>query len=184
MLSVDYECSVCWPWTPLLQAWDDSLHPMCHGKFPPKWCKQRWCYVDPCSCNLKAPPKVTMYLPEATFTGKSLYYSYETCGSEDHFTEKYNVEACVNQKTKAARVFGVGGCRLLFGVAHRSFSAPCLPNEALVAADLLSDRFGAGCPVVTLGRHLRGIFPALGPVSVGLFHRGLVDLCRVSRSLR
>lgn len=41
-----------------------------------------------------------MYLPEATFTGKSLYYSYETCGSEDHFTKEWNTEACVNQKSK------------------------------------------------------------------------------------
>merc|ERR1719269_386226 len=33
--------------------------------------------------------------------GKTLYYSYTTCGSEDLFTEKYNKEACVNQKSPA-----------------------------------------------------------------------------------
>lgn len=37
-----------------------------------------------------------MYLPEATFTGKSLYYSYETCGSKDYFTKKYNTEAAAS----------------------------------------------------------------------------------------
>mmetsp|Transcript_23094 Transcript_23094/g.65643 ORF Transcript_23094/g.65643 Transcript_23094/m.65643 type:complete len:343 (+) Transcript_23094:95-1123(+) len=82
------------------KAWDDGVHPMCRGKDKPEWCKERWCYVDPCTCNLKKKPYVTMYLPEATFTGKSLYYSYHTCGSEDHFTKKYNIEACQNQKSK------------------------------------------------------------------------------------
>eukprot|EP00429_Kryptoperidinium_foliaceum_P136239 CAMPEP_0176272188 /NCGR_PEP_ID=MMETSP0121_2-20121125/45586_1 /TAXON_ID=160619 /ORGANISM="Kryptoperidinium foliaceum, Strain CCMP 1326" /LENGTH=338 /DNA_ID=CAMNT_0017612355 /DNA_START=45 /DNA_END=1061 /DNA_ORIENTATION=- len=80
------------------RAWDDKRHPMCAGDSPPKWCKQRWCYVDPCSCDLDTKPKVTMYLPDATFAGKSLYYSYETCGSKDYFTEHYNLKACVNQK--------------------------------------------------------------------------------------
>jgi len=83
------------------QAWDKDLHPLCKkGKNSPSWCKQRWCYVDPCSCSLKDIPKVTMYLPEATFTGKSLYYSYETCGGNDTFTTIHNKEACVNQQTK------------------------------------------------------------------------------------
>mmetsp|Transcript_2066 Transcript_2066/g.5873 ORF Transcript_2066/g.5873 Transcript_2066/m.5873 type:complete len:375 (+) Transcript_2066:86-1210(+) len=82
------------------KAWDKDVHPLCRGKDAPKWCKQRWCYVDPCSCDLKDKPKVTMYLPEATFGGKSLYYSYETCNGEDYFTKKYNLEACQNQKTK------------------------------------------------------------------------------------
>jgi len=83
------------------QAWDQGRHPECaRGKDSPKWCKERWCYVDPCACNLEEKPKVTMYLPESTFTGKSLYYSYETCGSKDSFTEKYNTHACFNQKTE------------------------------------------------------------------------------------
>lgn len=82
------------------KAWDEGKHPECKHDKSPKWCKERWCYVDPCSCSQKAPPKVTMYLPEATFTGKSLYYSYETCGAEDHFTTDYNLEACVNQESQ------------------------------------------------------------------------------------
>jgi len=83
------------------RTWDTDLHPECKkGQENEPWCQAKWCYVDPCECNLKQPPKVTMYLPEASFTGKSLYYSYETCGSPDTFTEKYNLEACVNQQTK------------------------------------------------------------------------------------
>jgi len=80
--------------------WDDDVHPMCKGAGEkPSWCSRSWCYVDPCSCDMGTPPKVTMYLPWATFTGKSLYYSYETCGSNDTFTTDFNLEACVNQKT-------------------------------------------------------------------------------------
>jgi len=82
------------------RKWDGDTHPMCKGEgVLPEWCTQRWCYVDPCSCNIEEPPKVTMYQPQATYTGKSLYYSYETCGEEDHFTTELNLEACVNQMT-------------------------------------------------------------------------------------
>eukprot|EP00405_Crypthecodinium_cohnii_P016958 CAMPEP_0206445608 /NCGR_PEP_ID=MMETSP0324_2-20121206/15623_1 /ASSEMBLY_ACC=CAM_ASM_000836 /TAXON_ID=2866 /ORGANISM="Crypthecodinium cohnii, Strain Seligo" /LENGTH=507 /DNA_ID=CAMNT_0053913883 /DNA_START=282 /DNA_END=1804 /DNA_ORIENTATION=+ len=80
------------------RAWDAKIHPECEGKHPPSWCRARWCYVDPCSCNLETAPKVTMYFPAATFTGKSLYYSYETCDSKDTFTEEHNLRACVNQE--------------------------------------------------------------------------------------
>lgn len=80
------------------KAWDKNRHPLCKsGDKSLPFCEQRWCYVDPCSCKLSEPPKVTMYLPDATFTGKSLYYSYATCRGEDLFTEVYNTEACVNQ---------------------------------------------------------------------------------------
>jgi len=79
-------------------AWDMGVHPECHqGANSPSWCAQKWCYVNPCSCNLAEPPKVGMYLPNATFHGLSLYYSYETCGSEDTFTAEHNPDACVNQ---------------------------------------------------------------------------------------
>lgn len=83
------------------QSWDKDVHPLCRGPgTPPEWCGKRWCYVDPCSCDIPTPPKVTMYFPRATFTGKSLYYSYETCGDKDTFTKELNLEACVNQMTQ------------------------------------------------------------------------------------
>lgn len=83
-------------------SWDKELHPLCKSDKPPKWCTERWCYVDPCSCSLPkdTPPKVSSYLPEATFTGKSIYYSYETCGAKDYYTEDFNKVACVNQDTE------------------------------------------------------------------------------------
>jgi len=83
-------------------TWDVDRHPACVGDNAPGWCKASWCYVDPCDCELpgKTVPKISAYLPEATFTGKNLYYSYETCGSADTWTEKYHGEACVNQDTE------------------------------------------------------------------------------------
>jgi len=81
------------------QAWDEDVHPLCKNAGPgrPDWCDKKWCFVDPCECDLPTPPKVTMVLPWATFTGKSLYYSYETCGNADSYTPVINTEACVNQ---------------------------------------------------------------------------------------
>jgi len=82
-------------------TWDQGVHPECQqGANSPSWCAQRWCYVNPCTCDLAEPPKVGMYLPNATFNGLSLYYSYETCGSEDTFTAEYNLDACVNQMSE------------------------------------------------------------------------------------
>merc|ERR1712194_351290 len=84
------------------KSWDDGFHPECKGKNQPSWCKANWCYVDPCSCKLSAGavPKISAYLPEATFTGKNLYYSYETCKNPDTWTKEGNPNACVNQDTK------------------------------------------------------------------------------------
>mmetsp|Transcript_43552 Transcript_43552/g.79293 ORF Transcript_43552/g.79293 Transcript_43552/m.79293 type:complete len:424 (-) Transcript_43552:44-1315(-) len=83
------------------QAWDKGHHPSCKveaGKEPPSWCGRSWCYVDPCSCNIEVLPKVSLYLPDSTFQGKPIYYSYTTCGEKDEWTEENHKEACVNQK--------------------------------------------------------------------------------------
>lgn len=91
-------------------AWDSASHPECEqgtdknftrdGK-QPSWCKQSWCYVDPCKCNIPVIPKVSSYLPDATYQGKPVYYSYATCGSVDTWTSAKHKTACVNQKTES-----------------------------------------------------------------------------------
>lgn len=83
-------------------SWDMDTHPECKGDKMPDWCRSNWCYVDPCSCDLPdgKVPKISAYLPNQTFTGKNLYYSYETCNAKDTWTEKGNPDACVNQKSK------------------------------------------------------------------------------------
>ncbi|CAJ1438706.1 unnamed protein product [Effrenium voratum] len=82
-------------------AWDLTNHPQCSGKSQPEWCKRKWCFVDPCSCSLAQPPKVTTYL-DGTMRGKTIYYSYETCGNEDTFTATNEQAACIFEKDKAS----------------------------------------------------------------------------------
>lgn len=88
------------------QAWDDNRYPgSCQkgGKPGPGkgWCAQKWCYVDPCNCNIPVPPKVSAYLPKGTYQAKPIYYSYATCGGKDEWTAGHHESACVNQKTAA-----------------------------------------------------------------------------------
>merc|ERR1712232_632583 len=83
-------------------AWDKDTHPECKGDNAPVWCRSNWCYVDPCSCHLPGEivPKISAYLPNSSFTGKSLYFSYETCKNADTWTVNNHPHACVNQATK------------------------------------------------------------------------------------
>lgn len=71
-------------------SWDLENHPDCEGDDKPEWCEARWCYVDPCSCDLgeEFPPKGAFYLPDSTFQGKPLFYSYKTCGATDSFASQ------------------------------------------------------------------------------------------------
>lgn len=67
-------------------AWDDGIYPDCKKDDAPDWCKQKWCYVDPCNCELpKSQPKVTG--TGAKYKDQLVYWSYGTCGGEDKFTE-------------------------------------------------------------------------------------------------
>eukprot|EP00435_Cladocopium_sp_Y103_P033991 s557_g8.t1 len=77
-------------------AWDEKNHPDCQGAKPAAWCKQAWCYVDPCECSLVVPPKTSSYLPKGVGNGKPIYFSYAACGADDEYTAG-NEEACVNQ---------------------------------------------------------------------------------------
>lgn len=88
------------------EAWDNGFHPSCKkGADPGKgngWCAQKWCYVDPCNCNIPVPPKISSYMPKATYQAKPVYYSYATCGGKDTWTSEHHEAACVNQKTAGA----------------------------------------------------------------------------------
>lgn len=77
-------------------SWDAETHPTCHGDNPPAWCQQKWCYVDPCSCNISVAPKKNTYVPGATSQGKPLFYSYMTCGQADSYSASLNKKACPN----------------------------------------------------------------------------------------
>jgi len=79
-------------------AWEDfkgSKLRICSGDDQPEWCFQKWCYVDPCSCDLEIPPKPTG--SGITFQGAPAYWSYDTCGGKNSYSAGQK-KACVNQK--------------------------------------------------------------------------------------
>jgi len=96
------------------EAWDAKNHPDCPGK---SWCKQKWCYVDPCKCkNLLALPKPATYLPDARYQGKPVHFSYATCGGSDSFSKKEMKKTAKElEETCAVKVdtdkWGAEGCR-------------------------------------------------------------------------
>eukprot|EP00928_Gymnodinium_smaydae_P046983 TRINITY_DN31328_c0_g1_i1.p1 TRINITY_DN31328_c0_g1~~TRINITY_DN31328_c0_g1_i1.p1 ORF type:complete len:381 (+),score=86.02 TRINITY_DN31328_c0_g1_i1:74-1216(+) len=77
------------------KAWDDDVYPGCEKDGDPGkgngFCGQEWCYVDPCNCNIGVTPKVSVVLPDGTYQGNAVYWSYATCGSEDKFTDNESV---------------------------------------------------------------------------------------------
>lgn len=50
-------------------------------RFPEPWCGQKWCYVDPCNCDMSDATKSTYFGTEG------LAYSYATCGGSNGYTE-------------------------------------------------------------------------------------------------
>jgi len=97
-------------------AWDAGVedHPSCPGK---SWCKQKWCYVDPCKCkNVADLPKPSSYLPKTMYQGKPLHYSYATCGATDEYTAEEKKKTLKDlEKTCAIKVdsatWGAEKCR-------------------------------------------------------------------------
>ena len=83
-------------------AWDNESDPVCKEKDAPKWCKQKWCFVDPCSCSITPEPKQSAYFPDARKNGRPVYYSYATCGGKDEFTADNHDVACPNQEDEDA----------------------------------------------------------------------------------
>eukprot|EP00438_Fugacium_kawagutii_P012332 Skav221963 [mRNA] locus=scaffold195:741178:742470:- [translate_table: standard] len=70
------------------EAWDNNRNN--EGQTPGKdhgWCAESWCYVDPCNCDLEEPatkvPEDGGYMPHASYQGRGMWYSYQTCGGKD-----------------------------------------------------------------------------------------------------
>lgn len=83
------------------EAWDDKRHPSCSDSDEgADWCKQPWCFVDPCRCSIPTLPKISSYMPNASFRGRTVYYSYATCGGTDTWTANNSEFACQNIKTQ------------------------------------------------------------------------------------
>jgi len=67
-------------------AWDEGKYPgSCDTNSPEDWCSQPWCYVDQTNCVVSDGPYETEVLPNATFHGAVLYYSYVACGGQNTY---------------------------------------------------------------------------------------------------
>ena len=53
---------------------DQGLEPFCDSSFPPAWCFDSWCYVDPANCD-------KVHVRSKYFGDAEIYYSYGACGS-------------------------------------------------------------------------------------------------------
>lgn len=73
------------------KAWEASSPACADTDYPPAYCPEKWCYVHP-ECEA-ADVKKTLYFP-----GKTLYYSYQVCGSLDAFT----AQACMKKDDENA----------------------------------------------------------------------------------
>lgn len=71
------------------EAWDsESSNPACQGDEPADWCKKKFCYVNPCECDLDVGPfKATYGDGKWTLDGRPTYYSYVTCGETNTFAD-------------------------------------------------------------------------------------------------
>jgi len=102
------------------EAWDLKKHPKCEESSSEPWCKQKWCYVDPCKCkNVGSLPKPSIYLKGAQYKGKPVHFSYATCGGKDSYSsekEKKKTEQDI-AKTCAVKVdsskWGAENCQCI-----------------------------------------------------------------------
>lgn len=84
-------------------AWDNDVYPgACEDddQIPGRgqgWCARKWCYVDPCKCDLRTAPMQSSYFPNATYNGKRLHFSYATCDSKSSRTQSL----CSNYRDEA-----------------------------------------------------------------------------------
>merc|ERR1719183_3478666 len=68
------------------EAWDNGRYPgFCTSDGKPGkgkgFCAEKWCYIDPCTCENGEPMRADYWLRYSKFKGKPLFYSYKTCGS-------------------------------------------------------------------------------------------------------
>lgn len=64
------------------EAWDMEHSPQCSGDDKAEGCDQPWCFVDTEHCKIPEAPQRSSYLSGATFQGRHIHYSYETCGGK------------------------------------------------------------------------------------------------------
>lgn len=95
-------------------AWDDGRYPgLCIGNAytDADWCSSKWCYVDPCNCNIATIPTPLDYLFGATYQGKRIFYSYATCASNNTYDPPMSIAQTAEcSKTWDATTYGLESC--------------------------------------------------------------------------
>ncbi|CAK9027143.1 unnamed protein product [Durusdinium trenchii] len=121
--SVDYPAS----FAAYCEAWDNDRNNISckEGQTPGKdkgWCAEQWCYVDPCNCDLEEPatkvPDDSGYMPHASYQGRGMWYSYQTCGGKDYWMtaeKKKELQAVPKKcnKTVDEKKWGDEKCRCI-----------------------------------------------------------------------
>jgi hypothetical protein len=76
------------------KRWDVAMEPYCSfangTALPaaPSWCQERWCWVDPVSCD-QADVAASAYFPNS-----GAYFSYSTCGASNTFGAWFLSHSC------------------------------------------------------------------------------------------
>merc|ERR1719379_1872898 len=65
------------------KAHDQGTEPFCDGTFPPSWCFDSWCFVDPNNCDQTS-------VRSKYFRDVELYYSYGACGGTNSWDTWYD----------------------------------------------------------------------------------------------
>jgi len=106
---------------PCIMPWDDG----CRAGY----CDRPWCYIDPCSCN------VSDIASSVRFEGSTLYYSYETCGAMDTFSQSNGIDgSTLSQCGGTDGTDGTANDDTTAGGAHAVKAAFAIFSVLLVAA--------------------------------------------------
>lgn len=135
------------------QAWDDGVAPSCEEGGTPgegqDWCAKKWCYVDPCSCNISIQPKASNYFPTAFLDGRPLYYSYATCGDEVDAELVKEDDSAMCSTPSDEKIVGSSDCSCI-GIAELPGTRPIYADGAY--ADYPGGA-GSSCQAWDMDRH-------------------------------
>jgi len=152
--------------------WDQGRYPgSCTGPDDPlDWCENSWCYVDPCNCEIDKPTTPSDYLPDATYEGKQIHFSYATCGHNNTYNTPPPPPSDCDEHTWDAK-YGNEGCPCIgidgvTGVTDAVLKDHPLPGEFFVLSGVYPADLGSSCAAWDEGNHpkcTRGPFASWCP---------------------
>eukprot|EP00928_Gymnodinium_smaydae_P061808 TRINITY_DN457_c1_g1_i1.p1 TRINITY_DN457_c1_g1~~TRINITY_DN457_c1_g1_i1.p1 ORF type:complete len:657 (+),score=137.02 TRINITY_DN457_c1_g1_i1:2049-4019(+) len=129
------------------KEWDTSKDPRCVAGSGPSWCqkvdkKQRWCFVDACSCTHAVMPEEATIVPELkTAEGRPVFISRATCQPQnDDIWANKDAVGCLRFQDKIACDAAVLGHQCRWSAADNI----CMEKK----------RVDIGCPAKSLAMGL------------------------------